>query len=171
MLTIPQLTTERLHLRAPKMEDWPDYLVFMKSGRSRFMGGPFAEREAWGVFCHDVAQWSLIGHGALMLEMKEDNICIGQVSLNAGPLFPERELGWLLYEGFEGKGYAYEGANALKNWAFTEGMSETLVSYVDPGNRRSIGLAEKLGGRLDSEAQVEDPEDLVFRYSPSVQEL
>jgi RimJ/RimL family protein N-acetyltransferase len=38
------------------------------------------------------------------------------------------------------------------------------VSYIDPGNARSIRLAERLGARLDRSAAKSDPEDLVYRH-------
>ncbi|MGH0002197.1 GNAT family N-acetyltransferase [Pseudovibrio ascidiaceicola] len=151
-------------LRAPLMDDWPAYLNLMVSPRSHFMGGPVSERFAWGIFCHDVAQWSLLDHGALMIVDCSSKRCIGQVAINAGPFFPEHELGWFVYEGFEGNGYAYEAAEALKRWAFKELKLPTLVSYVDPDNVKSCRLAKRLNGTLDIDALREDPADLVFRY-------
>ncbi|CEJ14632.1 hypothetical protein BN1110_04966 [bacterium YEK0313] len=161
---IPTLTTERLRLRAPVIGDFEAYAALMASPRSRGMGGPFDRRASWGIFCHDVALWPLFGHGALMVDMKATGACIGQVGINAGPLFPEKELGWLLYDGHEGHGYVTEAARALKDWAYgTLGLA-TLVSYVDPANARSCAVAERLGAMLDPEAPRQDPDDLVFRH-------
>ncbi|WP_083793208.1 GNAT family N-acetyltransferase [Pseudovibrio sp. JE062] len=162
--TVPYLKTERLILRSPLMDDWPAYLNLMESPRSHFMGGPVSERFVWGIFCHDVAQWKLLGHGALMIEDRSSKHCVRQVGINAGPFFPEHELGWFVYEGFEGNGYAYEAAETLKCWAFKELRLPTLVSYIDPENAESCRLAERLHGTLDINAPREDPEDLVFRY-------
>ncbi|KZK79072.1 hypothetical protein PsW64_03169 [Pseudovibrio sp. W64] len=161
---VPYLKTERLVLRAPLMDDWPAYLNLMVSPRSHFMGGPVSERSAWGIFCHDVAQWSLMGHGALMIMDRSSKQCVGQVGINAGFFFPEHELGWFVYDGFEGNGYAYEAAAALKRWAFKELRLPTLVSYVDPENVKSRRLAKRLNGTLDIDAPREDPNDHVFRY-------
>lgn len=127
------------------------------------MGGPYDQRGAWGVFCHDVALWALFGHGALMIDLPS-GICVGQVGINHGPLFPEKELGWLIYAEHEGQGYASEAAAALRDWAFGPGGLETLVSYVDPRNTRSIAVAERLGARRDADAARSDPEDLVYRH-------
>src|SRR5262245_51652788 len=101
----------------------------MASPRSIGMGGPYDLRGAWGMFCHDIACWELFGHGALMIELKSDRVCVGQVGINHGPLFPEKELGWLLYDGFEGEGYATEAARAMRDWAFDVLQLATLVSY------------------------------------------
>lgn len=47
------------------------------------MGGPYDRRGAWGLFCHDVAQWALFGHGALMIDLP-DGTCVGQIGINHG---------------------------------------------------------------------------------------
>ncbi|WP_170547297.1 GNAT family N-acetyltransferase [Ruegeria arenilitoris] len=164
MYSIPTLETERVILRAPKIEDWPEYSELMMSERSVFMGGPFSLAAAWGLFCHDVAQWALMGFGALMIEERRSGQRLGQVGVNSGPLFPEYELGWLIYSHAEGKGFAYEAALALKRWAYHERKLETLVSYVDPLNIRSRSLAERLGAKLDAAAPRQDPTDLVYRH-------
>lgn len=164
MTEIPILETERLFLRSPTVDDWPDFVALMRSDRSVFMGGPYTTDAAWRVFCHDVAAWQLVGHGALMLEDRTTGACLGQISINHGPLFPEHELGWFLYSAAEGKGYAFEAARTLRDWAFTVRGLKTLVSYMDPNNIRSRRLAERLGATLDETAVRADPTDLVFRY-------
>jgi RimJ/RimL family protein N-acetyltransferase len=165
-MIIPTLATERLVLRAPVVADFPAYQALWVSPRSRYMGGPHDTFAAWGLFCHDIACWQLFGHGALMVEVVTTGHCVGQVSINHGPLFPEKELGWLLYEGHEGRGYAVEAARALRDWAFAELGLPHLVSYIDAENAASIAVAKRLGAVLDSAAPRQDPEDLVFRHRP-----
>lgn len=167
MIAIPTLTTPRLILRAPVYADWPAYAAFLASPRSRYMGGPYAGWGAWGMFCNDVGQWQLFGHGALMLDLRLTGECVGQVGINHGPLFPEKELGWLLFEGHEGRGYAVEAAAALRDWAFVDLGLPTLVSYFHPANARSIAVAERLGAMPDPVAARQDPEDVVYRHFPS----
>jgi RimJ/RimL family protein N-acetyltransferase len=166
-MTAPILTTERLVLRMPRMADWPDYLAFHASDRSVWMGGPYSLPRAWGVFCHDQAMWSLFGHGGLMIDLRDGGATVGVVAVNAGPLFPEHELGWLLYDGHEGRGYATEAAACLRDWAFGVRGLPTLVSYVDPDNAASSRVAERLGAVLDPDArrQPGDDTDLVWRHS------
>ena len=166
MTTIPTLTTERLLLRPPVADDFDDYAALMRSDRAIHMGGPFDQRAAWGMFCNDIAQWPLFGHGCLMIELRKTGTCVGQVGINHGPLFPEKELGWLLYAGHEGKGYAFEAARAMRDWTFATLQLPSLVSYIDPENAASIALARRLGGVRDDQAIGQDPEDLVFRHWP-----
>lgn len=160
-MTAPTLTTARLALRPMRPDDWPAYAAFMASGRSAHMGGPWDAGAAWGHFCHDAAGWPLFGVGALMVEA--DGVTVGQVGISHGPRFPESELGWLLYAGFEGQGYAAEAAAALRDLAFAQGLP-TLVSYIGPENARSARVAERLGAVLDPRAEPQDPGDLVYRH-------
>ena len=165
---VPILTTERLTLRPIRLDDFEKFATLLASPRSAGMGGPFGTGEAWGMFCHEVALWSLFGHGGLAIELRQTGECVGIVEINYGPLVPERELGWQVYEEHEGKGYITEAARAFLDWAFGVLKLDTLVSYIDPGNSRSIAVAERLNGALDPSAQRQDPEDLVYRYSPPV---
>ncbi|MGR3780394.1 MAG: GNAT family N-acetyltransferase [Albimonas sp.] len=159
----PVLDTPRLRLRPMRFADWPGYAAFMASPRSVDMGGPFDERAAWGMFCHDLGCWPLFGHGALMIEDRAGAV-LGQVGISAGPLFPEPELGRLVHEAAEGRGVAFEAACALRAWAYGPRGLATLVSYIDPANARSRRLAERLGARLDPAARPQDPGDLVYRH-------
>lgn len=166
MTGIPTLRTRRLVLRPMVEADFPAYRDLMASPRSSYMGGPFDQARAWGLFCHDVACWTLFGHGGLMIDVAATGECVGQVGINHGPLFPEKELGWLLYDGFEGQGYVTEAAAALRDWAFAVLSLPSLVSYFDPANTRSIAVAERLGAVRDDTAPRQDPEDVVYRHRP-----
>lgn len=163
-MTAPTLITPRLTLRPPVMADFPAFAAMMASPRSRFMGGPYDLPDAWGAFSHDVACWQLFGHGALAVDRTDTGETVGQVGLNAGPRFPEPELGWMLYDGHEGQGYATEAARALRDWVLASLPMDSFVSYIDPANTASIGVAQRLGAVLDTAARGQDPEDLVFRH-------
>lgn len=164
MQPLPTLTTSRLTLRPMRFDDWSAYRLLMASERAQFMGGPFSEAAAWGMFCSDHAQWDLFGCGALMIDETLTGACVGQVGINAGPLFPEFELGWFVYPDFEGRGYAREAAEAMLRWAKEVRQLPSLVSYVDPANARSAGLAVRLGAEPDPEAERPSPDDLVYRH-------
>ena len=161
---IPTLETERLRLRPQTMDDWPAYAGLMMSDHAVYLEGPHTLAEAWGLFCHDLAQWPLLGCGALMFEDRETGQCLGQVGISHGPLFPEHELSWLVYPAAQGQGYAYEAATALRDWAYNVRGLETLVSHVDPDNHRSRRLAERLGAELEADADRPGPDVLVYRH-------
>lgn len=145
----PVLRTERLTLRAPVMADFAAYAAFLASPRTIYMGGPHPERTAWSWFCNDVAHWALLDMGALMLVPVGASAPVGQVALCHGPHFPEPELGWFLFDGAEGRGYATEAAGALRDWALGPRGLETIVSYIDPDNAASAAVARRLGAVID----------------------
>jgi RimJ/RimL family protein N-acetyltransferase len=162
----PTLQTARLTLRPMVMDDFPAYAAFLASDRSVGMGGPYDPRAAWGVFCHDVALWALVGHGGLMIDTASGQT-VGQVGINAGPLFPETELGWFLYAGHEGQGYATEAAMTLRDWGFGVFGLATLFSYVTADNAASARVAIRMRAQLDPEAprMAGNKADLVYRHA------
>lgn len=148
------------------MRDFAAYAAFAASPRAVYMGGPHNQAKAWDWFCNDTAHWALMGFGGLMIE--RDGAAIGQVAVTQGVHFPEPELGWFLFEGHEGHGYALEAAFALREWVYANTDLDTLVSCVDPRNAASIALATRLGAVIDPTAkrpQGETPDKtVVFRH-------
>jgi len=163
MTAAPVLETERLILRPHRMEDFPAMAAFLASDASRFLGGPYDAERAWQALGADVGAWELMGFGAWAIEEKSSGAFAGQISLNCPPHFPEREIGWLLFAGFEGRGYATEGALAVRVFAYNTLGWPTAVSYVNPDNTRSIAVARRLGCTEDQGVPL-FPWDLVFRH-------
>lgn len=162
----PVLTTGRLVLRAPVAGDWPHWRAFALSDRSRFLTD-YDEPLAWRAFCHLIGMWVTRGFGSFVFHEKGSREPLGM----AGPWYPvdwpEAEIGWSVWSpGAEGKGYAFEAAEATVAHAFGTLGWQTAVSYIDPQNARSIALAQRLGARQDVDAAVPDPSDpcLVFRH-------
>lgn len=145
MALIPTLNTQRLRLRPMNLNDWPAYAAFTASDRCRH-------------------KWDFFGVGALMMEDHESGCCLGQVGINTGPLFPEHEIGWLVFLQAEGLGYAFEAASALRDWARDVRHLPSLVSYVHKDNTRSCKLAERLGAIPDKAATGHAPGDVVYRH-------
>ncbi len=164
MSEIPRLETERLVLRTPHIDDWPEYQRLMTSQRAQYMDGPYDDAGAWACFCQEIGKWPLVGFGGLMIDRQDNGRCLGSVAINVGPRDPEPELGWMLYEGGEGQGYAFEAAVAMRDWGLGTGKLASLVSNIDPPNTRSRRLAERMGATLDPDAARLNPETLVYRH-------
>lgn len=162
----PTLQTKRLVLRLPVITDFPAYRSFVTSPRARYVGGPHDAAKAWDWFCNDVAQWPLLGLGGLTFTLNGKPI--GQVAVCHGPIFPEPELGWFLFDAaHEGQGYATEAATALRDWALGPRGLPTVVSYIDPSNPASQRVAERLGGVLDLAAATPGGVPcMTYRFTP-----
>ena len=150
-------------MRPYQNADWPAYLAFCKSERTKYMGGPHTETVAWSWFTNDIATWSLNGFGTLAIDI--DGSMLGFAGLVQPPNFPEPECGWILFEGFEGKGYATEAGRAMLDHTFKTTELETIVSYIDPDNHASVAVAQRLGGIEDPDAKgPEGDVNRIFRY-------
>lgn len=162
MNAVPVLRTERLALRGPQVRDFDRYAAFYASDRAAFVGGPIGVKEAWRRFAADAGHWALKGFGWWVVEA--EGAQVGHVGLHHPPHQPDLELGWLIYDGAEGKGIAAEAARAARDWGRANLPLGRLVSYIDRDNAASVRLAERLGATLEAEAAPHDPASGVWLH-------
>jgi RimJ/RimL family protein N-acetyltransferase len=162
----PVIEGARVRLRPLVMADFDPLARLYETSRSMHIDGPKARTAVWSDFASDVGIWVLLGFGSWAVDERETATLAGYVGLNFPPHYPEHELGWVMLDAFEGKGYAFEAASLARAYAFeTLGWTE-CVSYIDPENHRSIRLAERLGAvRDDKAATPNDEACLVFRHT------
>ena len=164
----PTFETERLILRGPEGADWEGWAALAVSDRAQFIGGPYTRPLAFRAWGHVIGQWAIRGFGSFVCVDKATGRAIGHV----GPWFPEgwpeKELGWTIWDpGFEGGGYAFEAVTRVREHAYRDLGWTTAVSYIDAPNTRSIALAERLGAWRDPDADLPDKDDppvLVYRH-------
>lgn len=160
----PVLTTERLRLRRPCVQDLPQSVAFFQSQRARYAGYAQTPDLAWRNFCLELGHWDIRGYGPFALTTQDDDTCLGLV----GPWFPEgrpeREIGWVLFPAAEGRGLAFEAAQATRSYAYQVLGWDSAVSYINEANTRSIDLAERLGAVWDSGAETIAADCRVYRH-------
>jgi len=160
----PVLETERLILRVPMASDFEVFAPFVTSDRARFIGGG-ADKDighAWRVLAILTGHWHLRGYGTFVAEHRETGKPIGSMGPWYPAGWPEHELGWTIWtEEAEGQSYAFEGATALRRYAYADLGWSTAVSYIDQNNPRSEALAQRLGCVLDPEAKLPWPDQPV----------
>lgn len=164
MTAIPTLSTERLVLRPPRLADFEPYAEFFASERSAWQDGPIPRAEAWAEFAATAGAWVLRGFGPFSVEARAGGGYLGEVGLYQPAHYPEPEIGWILVAGAEGRGFAAEAARAVRAWAYASLGLATLVSYIAPGNARSVRLAERLGAVPDPSAPSCGPQTAVWRH-------
>ncbi|MCY4334355.1 MAG: GNAT family N-acetyltransferase [Litoreibacter sp.] len=172
-LNVPVLTTERLTLRGPIEADAEAVIAFFADEtRSSAFGGPLERQDAWRWWGLLVGHWVIRGYGYwTVTETGGDDTPFGIVGLWNPDGWPEPEIGWVMFEGSEGKGYAYEAAKAVRGYAYDVLGWTTLTSNIVPGADRSEALAKRLGAFL--ERTYENPHmgpDRLFRH-PGPSEL
>ena len=153
-------------MRKPNAADWPAARDFYMSERSVMAGGHISEGRAWRQFAAIIGHWDIRGFGLFAVTETGNDQALGLVGQWYPVDWPEHELGWLIFDGHEGKSIAYEAANAARNYAYTKLGWTTAVSYIDQNNARSIKLADRLGCTVDPDATQAKPDDpcLIYRH-------
>ena len=161
---VPHLETARTRLRAPCLGDFDAYRQIVGSERGRHMGGPMDDEDAWFDFISLSSSWMLHGHGGWSVEERATGDLLGFVLLGLEPGDRDVELGFLFLETAEGRGYAFESAVAVRDWAFHELRLASLDSYIAKTNERSLALARRLGGVDETPADWDDADVRVVRH-------
>ncbi|MEM7668325.1 MAG: GNAT family N-acetyltransferase [Pseudomonadota bacterium] len=167
MIEAPVIETERLVLRGPNSRDTEAVMAFLMSERAEYIGRNASRAEAWRTFAMHIGHWTIRGFGLWAVTARDDDRILGMVGLWSPEGWPEKELGWTVLDGAQGRGIAHEAAVAARDYAYDALGWTTAVSYIDPDNERSIRLAERLGAVLDPDAAFPDFDGdpcLVYRH-------
>ena len=162
--TIPVLETQRLILRGPEAEDYPNFQATFTSYRARFMGGPLNAYEAWMLYAAEIGHWRIRGYGMWMIHDRETDATLGMAGGWMPAKWPEREIAWVIWPDAAGHGYALEAVHAARKFFYRDLNWDGAVSYIDPKNLDSIRLAERLGAKKDPTAATIDGHDAVYRH-------
>lgn len=151
-MTVPDLLTDRLRLRAHGVADhdaasamWAD------AGVVRHIGGkPFTPSDVWARMLRYRGMWSMLGYGFWLIEERASGAFLGEIGLmdarrDIDPPITEIEVGWALASTAWGKGIATEALRAVVQWADTQLGAATLVCMIEDGNDASIAVAGKFG--------------------------
>ena len=152
--SVPVIETEDLILRGYREADFEAFARFAASDRARFVGGPQARYDSWRSFMAGIGHGSLRGYGMWMLEHRETGEAAGRVGVIYNDGWHEPELGWHIYDGFEGRGYAYQACRAARRHAAEHLGMNAIMSYIAPDNARSLRLAQRLGCWHERDVEV-----------------
>jgi RimJ/RimL family protein N-acetyltransferase len=153
----PTLETERLLLRPWRPAEDLDALAALNAdpGVMRFVAPnrPLSRAETAAQLERFAAHWDEHGFGlwAVVSRLEPGAGCVGFAGL-AIPSFlpailPAVEVGWRLTPAVWGRGLATEAARAGVAFGFERLGLRSIVSVIEPGNERSLRVAEKLGMR------------------------
>jgi len=162
----PVLDAPRLILRGPERRDIAPMIAFLLDRERAWGFGASPDRgEAWRWFALNVGHWHIHGYGYFTIEMKGTGEAAGITGIWNPEGWPEPELGWVVFDGFEGRGIAHEAAARARQWAYEDLGFTTLTSNIKPGNMRSIALAERLGCWFEREYDnIHMGTDLLYRH-------
>lgn len=181
-LTDGGLTTERLRLRRPKVEDASAVAALLTDPEvMRFLGGRIVPMEHVGdVMEKWLERWERNGMGPFVIERRDDGRFLGRAgilvwdardwrhaTLAEAGRHAQPELGWALVRAAWGNGYATEAARAVRDWARAERDVDSLISLIAPDNLASQRVAERLGASPAKTVQLFDSGDAVVWVHPA----
>lgn len=107
------------------------------------------------------------GYSTWAVVAKESGAVLGDVGFGVYAPTGEPELGYTLATSAWGHGYGLEAARACVVAAFTHLPHRRLVAKVEPGNERSLRLAERLGMRTVETISVDGRPHLLLALEQS----
>ena len=171
MTVAPVITTDRLTMRPNRPADFEPYAAFYATPRADMRGGRKNRAEAWRQFAAEIGHWTLRGYGFWAVEEAATGAYCGQVGLWYPEGWAEPEVGWLMIERFEGKGFAYEAALRARAYAYETLGWRRVASCISDGNDRSIRLAERMGATFDRRFPREGMVDHLVYVHPAPETL
>jgi RimJ/RimL family protein N-acetyltransferase len=153
-MLIPELTTERLLLRAPHLDDLPVYKEAWADERTTryFAGGPRSADVSYGKFLQMTGMWALYGFGYWVWVSRDSGAFVGCGGLadhhrGIAELDGYPEAGWMIVPDAWGQGYTTEAMLAVMNWADGALKAPETRCIIDADHAASIRVAEKIGYR------------------------
>jgi RimJ/RimL family protein N-acetyltransferase len=143
--------TERLHIRPLKFDDIPIWKTFFEDNpKLSFLPldsqkNSQEHAEEWLMYQYKRYEENRYGHLALIC--KDTCEFVGQCGLLTQEVDGEEvlEIGYHILPAYWGNGYAPEAAQFMRDFAFTNKLTDKLVSIIDIRNTASQRVAEKNG--------------------------
>ncbi|SHK11321.1 GNAT family N-acetyltransferase [Epilithonimonas mollis] len=108
-------------------------------------------------------QFEKLGFGNYVVILKEDNTKIGAVGIFEREGLDVLDIGFSFLEKYEGKGFAYESANKLKEVAASDFGVHKISAITTKDNYSSQKLIEKLGLKFQKMVTIpNDDEELMY---------
>ncbi|HMO74884.1 MAG TPA: GNAT family N-acetyltransferase [Sphingopyxis sp.] len=157
----PTIETERLRLRPHRLSDKEAHIAMWADERvTRFIGGePRTPDVSWGKFLSAAGLWPVMGFGYWLFADRTTDALVGMGGLSyfcrgIAELEGVPEAGWAFDADHWGAGYATEAMTAAFGWADEHLDAAEVRCIIEPGNRASERVSEKLGFRRigDSDA-------------------
>lgn len=165
------LETERLFLRDWVPDDWKRYKPLATDPRVlKYIGhgepspDERVKRFVWG----GIEKSKTRGWILWPVIHREDAELIGFCGFGDG-FPPDVEIGWRLRPEYWGQGLATEIAQAVLDYGWQQFQFKRVIAIIQPANKSSIRVAQKLGMTLEASFVHQDIE--LLRYAKTNPEL
>lgn len=162
--------TDRLSFRKVDLKDYDDWLVFHQTPNinQHWQGdfeAPEVECKKWYEYQFyryendlggmnaliDKSTGSLVGHCGLLVQTVDD--------------LSELEIGYALLPQYWRLGYAFEAAKKCRDHAFTNNLSDSVISIISITNTPSERVAIKNGMKVDKTTTYKSNKVNIFRIT------
>ena len=160
--------TKRCIIREMTEEDLDAvYQVYAAPSITKYMEGLYEDREKELEYTRSYIQhaYTFWGYGTWIIERKTDHKIIGRVGFNLRDGYEEVELGFVIMEEEQKKGYAFECCEAVMKIGKEEYQFETVQALVKEENEASIKLCNKLGFHIEEKVYTNGEEYLRFLHT------
>ena len=96
-----------------------------------------------------IAGYERFGFGFYLVELKESGASAGICGLVKRDSLEDVDIGFAFLERFWSRGFAFESASAVVDYAQNSLGLKRILAIVSPGNRGSIKVLEKIGLRFE----------------------
>jgi ribosomal-protein-alanine N-acetyltransferase len=103
-----------------------------------------------------VASYAKNGFGLYLVELKETGEAIGMCGLIKRDTLEDVDIGYAFLPKFWFKGYAFEAALAVKQYARDIAGLRRIVAITDPQNAGSIRVLEKIGMKFEKMVKLSE---------------
>lgn len=144
------LDTQRLYLREQTIEDLDRmYEIYSGENITKYIEALYENRddELEYTKAYIKNMYRFYGYGMWVVCLKENHQVIGRAGLGNREIDGVNmlELGYVIDEQFQRKGYAYEICRAICRFAQEKLYAKELICIMDKENVASVRLAKKLG--------------------------
>ena len=160
--------TDRCIIREMTEEDLDAvYQVYAAPSITRYMEGLYEDREKELEYTRSYIKhaYTFWGYGTWVIERKTDHKIIGRVGFNLRDGYDEVELGFVIMEEEQKKGYAFECCDAVMRIGKEDYQFEAVQALVKEENVDSIKLCQKLGFQFVEKVFTNGEEYLRFLYT------
>ncbi len=174
VMTVPELSSERLILRAHTPQDYGDLLrIWSAPEVVKYISGvPDTPETAWAKLMFHIGHWAAMGFGYWAVTAR-DGRYLGMVGFSVQPRLCEPalsevlgedviEAGWVIDPKAQGQGIAQEAMQLALRWGDQKGFVST-VALIAVGNDASERLAAKLGYQHVGQVSYRDHPNQVWR--------
>jgi RimJ/RimL family protein N-acetyltransferase len=167
----PPKDSEKLSFAEMTADDLGDMAALLGDAHvMRYYPRPKTREEALSWIEWNQGLYQQEGFGLWTIRLRATGDFVGDCGLTLQDVegTTEVEVGYHVRADLQGRGYATEAAAACREYALQELGLSRLIAIIDPDNRASLRVAEKIGLRFERDATYRAGQHRVRIYAASL---